>query len=298
MNPVAIVAIVFALVVGYFGLSGNQLGIFREIGRGPLDTGPGRGAEIKNPQPASRLPSGVDGQNGERPRPGDSSHRGKVKIISVDRSQALPEEEVITIRYGGGLFGFGGSSARDAPIDITGWRISSRRSSATLPRAYNIPEIDANEQDIVLPPGGEIIITTGAPSYPRSFRENQCIGYLSQSHQFKPGLSAACPDDNPEIDNLVSQGFNGDCIDAIRNVPACRTPQGPFEAAVIGSQCLEYMNKNLNYAGCVKNFRDRKDFLKSTWRVSLRQSSKLFDQRHDSIELRDRQGLLVDEFEY
>ncbi|MEK7465136.1 MAG: hypothetical protein AAB591_01820, partial [Patescibacteria group bacterium] len=92
--------------------------------------------------------------------------------------------------------------------------------------------------------------------------------------------------------------FNGACIDTIAAFPACRTPEGPFLAAVIGPRCLDYINENFNYAGCVKNFRDERDFLKSTWRVSLRESGKLFDPAHDLVTLRDRNGLLVDQFEY
>jgi len=97
---------------------------------------------------------------------------------------------------------------------------------------------------------------------------------------------------------LLARGFNGACIDTIEGVPACRTPQGPFLAGIIGQECLAYMNENLNYAGCVKNFRTDKDFLKDRWRVSLKRSTKIFDERHDKVTLRDQNGLLVDEFEY
>src|SRR3989344_1855620 len=166
------------------------------------------------------------------------------------------------------------------------------------PRAFNIPEIDATDEDILLPPGGELVILIGTPSYQRNFRENACTGYFNQSYSFTPSLSNSCPDDNPDRAHLLALGFNGACIDAIRAVPACRTPQGPFQAGVIGRECIDYMNKNFSYVGCVENVRDEGGFLKNIWRVSLRRPTKLFDPRHDIVTLRDQQGLLVDEFEY
>jgi hypothetical protein len=93
-------------------------------------------------------------------------------------------------------------------------------------------------------------------------------------------------------------GFNGECIDAIDAVPSCRQPVGPFAAGVIGDRCINYMRENFSYIGCVKNFRDTRDFLGDTWRVSLNRVKKMFNSRHDRVFLWDQNGLLADEFEY
>lgn len=289
--PLAIISVVIAIVAGIIGFSGT--GLFGG-GRGPVATGPGRGAEVSNPQPVSGGVGIGRPAPPPAPKPGESPLKGKVSISSVQRSGDRPEAEYVIIRYGG-LFG---GSDQDRPVDLTGWQIGSTRSSQPLPRAFNIPEIDATEQDIYLAPGGELIIVTGTPSYAKNFRENACLGYLNQTHAFTPSLSNSCIDASPDRADLLRRGFNGACVDAIRAVPTCRTPQGPFQAAIIKSECIDYMNQNFSYAGCVKNFRDRKEFLKPAWRVSLRLPSKLFDVRHDRVVLRDRQGLLVDEFEY
>lgn len=121
---------------------------------------------------------------------------------------------------------------------------------------------------------------------------------MNEFYAFTPALSNSCADSRPNTSDLLSRGFNGECIRAIEDVSTCRTPQGPFAAGIIGAACIDYMRENFSYAGCVKNFRDRGDFLENKWRVSLRRPTKIFDPLHDRITLRDSQGLQVDEFEY
>ena len=306
MNAIALIGIVIALVVGYFSITGED-GFFGG-GGGPIATGPGT-SEIQNPQPVSRGGGGFFGGGappapppaGSAPapalKPGESPYRNTVRISTVKRSGDRPEQEYVILRYGGGVFGFGGN-AEAKPVDVTGWRIASLRSSEPIPRAFNIPEIDAADRGIVLPPAREVVIVVGTPSYQRNFRENQCVGYLNQSYSFTPSLSSSCPDSRQDRAELLRRGFNGACIDAIDAVPSCRTPRGPYQAALIGKECLDYLNEHFSYVGCVENFRDQKDFLKNSWRVSLRRTTKLFDSRHDIVTLRDAQGLLVDQSEY
>lgn len=296
MNPLAIFAIIVAIVVAYYGAVGlGGAGIFR--GPGPLATGPGT-SEVRNPQPIQRAPSG--GSAGEeRPRPGESPYKGKVRISTVQRGGERPDQEYVIINYAGGFFGIGRSqSPRELAVDVTGWRIGGLRQSDTVPRAFDIPEIDSSERDVILSPGGEIIVVTGTPSYTRNFRENQCTGYFNESHFFTPSLSGSCPDSSPDRSFLLSQGFSGECVDAIRSVSSCRRATGPFLAGVIGERCIDWMNRNFSYSGCVANFRERRGFLKNTWRVSLKRPTKMFDPRHDRVFLWDPNGLVVDEFEY
>ncbi len=306
MNPIGIFVVIVGLVTGYYLLSGSGLDLpfLDRFGSGPIATGPGFGAEVENPQPVSRgffgfgTPSPQAGSEQPAPRPGESPYKGKVSIANIHRSGTSADEEYVTIRYGGGgFFGLGGSPD-SAPIDVTGWSISSRRFSTTLPRAYNIPEIDALEQDVILAPGGEVRALVGAQGYQKNFRENACIGYLNESYTFTPSLANSCADSSPDKSKLIARGFSGACIDTIEAVSTCRAPEGPFQAGVIGPGCIEYMSQNFSYAGCVKNFRDRGGFLGDTWRVSLRRTEKMFDPLHDKVTFRDANGLLVDEFEY
>lgn len=301
MNFGPIFAVILGLALAIFSLSQSNFPLFSGTGSGPLATGPGTSAEVRNPQPVSTgggffSVGPQTGNQAEQPKPGESPYKGKVQIATVQRSGDLPAQEYVVVSRTGGFFG--SSADQNQPIDVTGWTIGSLHGSAAIPQAFSIPEIDAAEQDIFLSPGGEVVIVTGTLGYTRNFRENQCVGYFSQTYSFTPSLSSSCPDSDVDRSDLLRRGFNGECIDAIDAVGTCHTPVGPFAAGYIGQSCLEYMNQNLNYIGCVKNFRDSKDFLGNTWRVELHQSAKLFNQRHDHVYLRDRAGLLVDEFEY
>ena len=304
MNPIGIFAIILALTVGYYAFTGDfgtSLGNFG-FGRGPIATGPGAGAEVENPEPVSRGFLGFGAESTPEPPPtprlGESPYKGKVSITNVHRSGESPDGEYVTIRYGGGFFGFGRDSGTELPIGVTGWSVSSRKLTETLPRAYNIPEIDASQQDIILSSGGEVIVLIGLQNYQKNFRENTCVGYLNEIYDFTPSLSNSCADSRPDRSQLLSRGFNGECINTIEAVPTCRAPQGQFDAGIIGPECADHLRQNFSYAGCVKNFRSQRNFLDNTWRVSLKRSTKMFDPLHDRVTLRDANGLLVDEFEY
>ncbi len=302
MNPVVIFGIIIGLVVAYYGFFGDGGGILGS-GGGPLAGGPGRGTAIQNPQPVytggytGGTATGGSGSGSASPaaslKAGESPFKGVIRISTVERFGDRPENEYLTIRYDGRYLP---SPAR--LIDVTGWRIATPRESEGIPRALNIPEIDADERDIFLPPGGEVIIVSGTPSYTRNFRENQCVGYLTEAHQFTPFLSSSCPDDNPSRTQLLRKGFNGQCVDVIEAIPSCRRPVGPLAAGIIGQACADYISGNFSYYSCVRDFRNDQDFLKKSWRTVLRRSRKLYDSRHDRIILRDQNGLLVDEFEY
>lgn len=303
MNPSGVIILIIALLIGYFALSGSDLFM---SGTDPLATGPGRGSKIQNPQPVA-TGGGFFGtsptpqnQAAPQPPPGVSPYKDKVRISTVERSNLRPDQEYVVISYGGGFFGLFGSnqSQQSQPVDVTGWTIGNLKATERIPQAFNIPEIDAAERDIFLPPGGNLVVVTGTPTYQQNFRENACVGYFNQTRSFTPSLSDSCPDADVSRSVLLGMGFNGICIDAIESVSACRTPRGPFDISSIKSECVDYMNENFSYVGCIKNFRDSKDFLKNTWRVSLKRNTKLFDPRHDRVILRDRAGLLVDEFEY
>lgn len=303
MNPAAVIAIIIVLALFYYGFLGSE-GSFFGGGQGPIATGPGS-STIQNPQPVSSG-GGSSGYGGNgaslsptpKPKPGESPYKGTVRISTVERSSDRPWEEYIVIRRDGYSFFGSDRSKTEKPIDVTGWTISTMRESEPIPRAFNIPEIDAGEQDIFLPPGGEVIILSGVAAYTTNFRENKCVGYFNETYRLTPYLSNSCVDSEIDRGALLRKGFNGQCVDTIDSLPSCRRSIGPLPAGIIGAACIDYINENFNYVGCVKNFRDDKDFLKPTWRVSLRRPRKFFNSRHDRVILRDQNGLLVDEFEY
>lgn len=309
---IIIVAVVFIVAVQYLQTTQNsQLGIG---GDGPLATGSSDSA-IQNPQPiGTAVPSGgargssdtrpqqykIQGQRDKKtgssgtvqPKSGYSRYESTVIISRVQRS-ADPAKEYATIRNGS-FFNRG-----DAAVSLDGWTIESRRSGrVAIPKAEALPFIDADAGPIVLLPGEEALITSGATTFGRSFRENSCTGYFAQNHSFTPSL-ASCTAVPFDARDLLDRGYNSDCVDFVRGIARCRIPTIPFEkSARIGNACIEYVTDTYSYAGCVARFRDSGGFFKKTWRAFLNQPSSLYDSRHDRVIVRDSEGLTVDEFEY
>lgn len=306
---IIIVAVVFIVAAQYLQTTQNsQLGIG---GGGPLATGSSDSA-IQNPQPiserrgmtsravSSRQSSYSQTQNRDaktsektaQPKSGYSRYESTVTIARVQRS-IDPAKEYVTVRNGSFF------NRTEASVSLNGWTIESRKGGRIkIPDAEEVPMIDTNTQPIVFAPGGETIITSGATTFGRSFRENSCTDYFSQNHSFSPSL-ASCSAIPFNAQELLDAGYNSECVDFIQGVARCRIPAIPYEkSGRIGNACIEYITDTYSYTGCVGRFRDSEDFFKKTWRVFLNQPSHIFDILHDRVILRDSEGLIVDEFEY
>ncbi len=292
-------SIIIVVIVGIVAL--NFLGIIGGGGpQGPIATGPGQSAEIKNPQPintsggeSSSNSSKTTNQQGSTSTgtPGDSPYKNLVKINNIQRGVNSPDQEYITLR----------SNNPSQNIIVTGWTIESRYGGkVTIPPGRNIPEIDAVDTPIVMTPGSTVYITTGNNNYSYNFRENSCTAYLNQYQSFTPGISNSCNGgNNYSTTELLNRGFNSECVDYIRSLNSCRIPTIPFDTQLrIKDACIQFITNNISYSGCVAQLRDAKDFLKNTWHVFMRRTNKFWDDRHDYGVLRDNQGLIVDEFSY
>ena len=207
-----LIAVIVLIGIVLFSLSGSSP--LSGSGSAPLASGPGSGTEIRNPQPVSggssflkaiksittpsaskSTPSKVQSpsvaEQLHSQKPGYSRYEGAVRITHVARSGEDPKEEYMTLRNGGFL-GFGATSD---PIAVTGWTIeNSKKERFPIPKAFNIPFIDADPRDIVLPSGGQIHIVTGRGDLGVGFRENGCAGYLNQYYSFVPSVSNSCID--------------------------------------------------------------------------------------------------------
>lgn len=302
---IIIIAVVFIVAAQYLQTQNPSFG----ASGGPLAAGSSDSA-IQNPQPIAEpgsisrpvTPSrtnspsrgstkGTDTKD-IQPKPGYSPYENVVSILRVQRS-IDPTKEYATIRNGSFF------NRTEAVVSIDRWTIESRKSGKiAIPAAEEIPMVDAGTRQILLPPRGEIIITSGISTFGRSFRENACTGYFTQSHSFTPSL-ATCSAIPFDAQGLLDAGYNGDCVDFVKSISKCRIPNIPYEkSGRIGSACIEHITNTYSYSGCVARFRDEKTFFKNTWRVFLNQPSHIFDSKHDRIILRDSEGLIVDEFEY
>src|SRR3989338_7875919 len=152
MNALGIIAVVVVLIAGVIAFNQSGTLSLDRSGSGPSPTGPGS-SEIQNPQPVARSALGRLFRRSTPPSarstktptpvppgipPTASPYEGKIIISRVQRSGTEAASEYATIRHQTSRL----KKASEGPIDVTGWRIASRRSFGIIPRAYNIPEID------------------------------------------------------------------------------------------------------------------------------------------------------------
>ncbi|MBI2639912.1 MAG: hypothetical protein HYW90_03445 [Candidatus Sungbacteria bacterium] len=263
-------------------------------GEGPLATGPGGGLN-EPPSPLSFNGSASGAPTGTQPSmPGQSFYRDEVTISRAFPSPADLRNEQLIIKRSGFT---ASENEKKQPISLDGWTIENRKGDRIqIPSAFYIPNNSVSATPIELRGGGEIIVITGDTTFGSSFQENTCTGYFNEFHSFIPPLSEACPE--IERSELLKTGLNSSCIDLIERTPRCRQTKIGFEEQAAGNACIDFVKQHLNYAGCLRDNREKQNFFTNRWRVFLKRKEPLWDPRHDNIILRDKAGLIVNEYSY
>lgn len=248
------------------------------------------------------------GASNQSPDPRTSGWRDQITLRSGNaRYEDQGNHEYLTIEA---------SYSNDQPINISGWRLVGGAGSFTIPRGTKLLRGDGvNRADdpIILEPGGQAVITSGwfpsiGPfSIDVSFQVSRCLGYIEATPnvQFTPSVGSSCPrgEDEPWLGGLTDE-----CFEFVTRWPSCQTPK--FERRSDGydyingrrdtltSQCREFIKSHFNYQGCVAYHQAEPDFFTKDWRVFLKHSGELWDERHETISLYDDQGQLVDQISY
>jgi hypothetical protein len=180
-------------------------------------------------------------------------------------------------------------------VDITGWRIKTKNSGEYLPQAVNLydPSGLTAPSDIVLKQNQYVNIYSSAG--PFNLRMNKCIGYIGNSNHFTPALPNSCP----YIDQsaISSMGFTGACENYIYSLGSCASPNlNDIRVPQNDYACRDYLSNNFNYKSCFTAHANDADFLSNEWRVWM--GSSPLDQYHDTVQLLDKQGLLVSQYSY
>lgn len=215
-------------------------------------------------------------------------------------------------------------------INITGWSLKNGKdkkyypvndkqvkgtsNKVAIPKGtlIFIPNGINPQEDIVLNPKDEAIITTGAPfGVKTSFRENICNGYIQEAedYNYKPSLNMNCPSpkDEKDVDSL-----DDTCYKFVSRMSSCHTPEfksvvyingEPFTGYVdnvgnLSYQCKEFLKKNYNYNSCILNHLSDEDFFEKKWRVFLNFPWELWSKDRETITLYDSEGKVVDEIVY
>lgn len=181
----------------------------------------------------------------------------------------------------------------DEAINVSGWVLRANNGSQIVPRAVNIydPSGLASETDVYLKSGNVLYIYTSPSAIGVNLRLNKCIGYLENTNHFMPSLPMNCP----YVPRSEVSNFSGRCQDYIMSLGSCRLP-GPNPPIPYSEDACRYYLDRLNYRGCFERYRSDPDFLGYEWRAWS--GSRFLDERHDRILLLDKQGLLVDIYEY
>ena len=66
----------------------------------------------------------------------------------------------------------------------------------------------------------------------------------------------------------------------------------------INYECSVFVAEHANYAGCIADHKNDKDFDQHEWRIYLKRNAELWANRHDDIQLLDSSGKLITEVSY
>jgi len=218
--------------------------------------------------------------------PSDASpYRDKITIGELAGRGAMPEDEYLVLQ----------NRTVNEAINVSGFVIRTvKGESFTIPLAHVLPGFYAEAGDpIVLVPGGRVVIAVGRQSREMNFRKNLCTGYFDETSRFIPSLSHQCL--RPDVSR--SRTLSDRCIKVIEGTPSCRTVSGAgtFD---LDHDCAEYIAEHFNYAGCVKDYRNRKDFYSNEWMVWMQRPAEFFNNRYESVIVKDREGRVVAIGEY
>lgn len=213
-----------------------------------------------------------------------SPHKGKIFISYASGYSDDPKYETITLE----------NRTENEKINVTGLVLeSSRGGRFVIPKGHELPRIlgDTGQDFIILKPRERVIITAGRQSENMDFRTNICIGYLTELSDFTPAIYGYCP--RPDTIDFLS--LSDRCLDIIDSTPYCRKVDPGLS---LDSNCSQFVNQHLSYAGCVNDFRSRPDFFGSEWYVWMQRGEKFLRSTHDAVILKDQQEREVDRYVY
>lgn len=218
-----------------------------------------------------------------------SPYFGKIKISRV-KPQISSRPSLITLRT---------YLEKEEKINITGWRTRGRKGNFIIRQGiekYSPLYGYSIAKDILIRRGDTIyLINDSSPlGGNKNFRLNKCFGYLLNSFDFYPSFSKNCPLPNKleEISHL-----NEYCQEFILHIRRCEIPDYFNDRRIRSDlECRTHIDENFNYWSCFKNYSRDEDFLKNYWYIYS--GHNIVSELHDTLYLRDQNGLLVDKYIY
>ncbi|MFH1509885.1 MAG: hypothetical protein ABID67_01940 [Candidatus Nealsonbacteria bacterium] len=226
-----------------------------------------------------------------------SSYYNEINISSFKKPDASANPSLITIST---------KLASDQTVNITGWKLEGKKKSILIPSGAEIynPNNDSSwKQNIILKKGDTIYISSEPSPFgvsTISFRPNKCMGYYLKSIDFPISISSNCP--KPTSDSL-SSFLTPECKNFITTkVGTCEFPSPTkiSEARLYSdTYCMDYLNTNFNYNGCVNNYSNDSNFSLSKWHIYTdTHDNEIMDRFGDTVYLKDSNGLVVAKYCY
>lgn len=196
---------------------------------------------------------------------------------------------------------------KNETIKITGWFLKSEVTGyyAMLGKVALLPfPFTKTESDIYLQYRDRAIITKGFSPIGISFRTNKCTGFFEENRNFTPSLPLQCPrpideDYLPKFSDVLDR--NDECLNIIKRISRCTTKGNEFVRDLpdtVSSACKNYITTQINYNTCVARHFSDTDFPGKEYRIYLNKFGPLWRTTHDTINLHDENGLIVDTISY
>lgn len=214
--------------------------------------------------------------------PNKSLYKSKLEISYVyGRSNKADDEKIAIVNKG------------NEPVNLTGFYLETYGlEKFTIPKAYNLPGFSVFPTDnIVLNPGGELVIYVGTQDRKMDFRENICTGYFDEKSDFGGALSHRCP----RIDVSKRLDFTDSCIKGLNSIRRCKMYTSNMS---LDYACDEFATAHYSYAGCVTDYKDDKNFYLNRWFVWMQRTTEFFRSNRELIRLKDNDGKIIDEYRY
>lgn len=190
--------------------------------------------------------------------------------------------------------------ASDKTVDISALSLrgSAYGVTAQIPQAAEKPVLASayEKSDVMVPPGGRVLISSGRSPIGTSFRVNACTGYLNQFQTFTPDLRQECPDPIEEL-KKTSAYDDYSCRAFVEGLPRCRAYGGALPPTM-SAACKGFIAQKLNYNSCVAAHSSEKDFYRDEWRLFLEQTTELWKNKQEIIRLMDPNGATIDAITY
>ncbi|PIR40229.1 MAG: hypothetical protein COV33_00855 [Candidatus Zambryskibacteria bacterium CG10_big_fil_rev_8_21_14_0_10_34_34] len=227
-----------------------------------------------------------------------SPYYGKINMSNISGlRQTNPDKEYISLST---------NIDKNEAIKITGWFLKSEVTGyyMIIGKAALLPfPFTKTESDVILNRDDKVYLIKGFSPIGISFRTNKCTGYFEENRTFTPSLPKQCPraknENLPTFSNVYDR--NDECIKLIERIPRCTTKGNEFIRDLpdtISLACKNYITTQINYNTCVATHLGDTDFPGNQYRIYLNKFGPFWRTTHDTINLHDENGLIVDSISY